>query len=75
MDTFKINFLESLSDDSIINKKYQEILVPLFKPLEAALKTANAGIYQLKSQMAEIDATISALSKSVKDLEIHQDDL
>ena len=74
MDTFKINFLESLSDDSII-KKYQEILAPLFKPLETALKTANAEISQLKCQMAEKDATISALSKKVADIEIHQDDL
>ena len=74
MDTFKLNFLESLSDDSII-KKYQEIIAPLFKPLEVALKSANAEISQLKSQMAEKDATISALAKKVSDLEIHQDDL
>ena len=57
------------------DKKYQEILVPLFKPLETALKTANAEISQLKYQMAEKDATISALSKKVSDIEIHQDDL
>ena len=74
MDTFKLHFIESLSDDSII-KKYQEILSPLFKPLEVALKSANAEICQLKSQMAEKDATISALAKKVSDLEIHQDDL
>ena len=48
MDNFKLNFLESLSDDSIV-KKYQEILAPLFKPLEIALKSANAEIAQLKT--------------------------
>ena len=64
MDNFKLNFLESLSDDSIV-KKYQEILAPLFKPLEIALKSANAEIAQLKTQMAEKDATISALPKKV----------
>ena len=74
MDNFKLNFLESLSDVSIV-KKYQEILAPLFEPLEIALKSANAEIAQLKTQMAEKDATISALSKKVSDLEIHQDDL
>ena len=35
MDNFKLNFLESLSDDSIV-KKYQEILAPLYKSLKVS---------------------------------------
>ena len=36
LDTFKLNFLESLSDDSIV-KKYQEILAPYSNHLKLLL--------------------------------------
>ena len=74
MDSFKLHFLEALSDDSVI-KKYQEILTPLVAPLKQAMQSAQAEISQLKNEMADKDTMISTLNKRVSDLESRYDDL
>ena len=74
IETFTLNFLEALSDDTVI-KKYQEILNPLFRPFNDALKAANQEISALKVQMAEKDASITSLNRRIAAIESHSDDL
>ena len=74
IETFTLNFPEALSDDTVI-KKYQEILNPLFRPFNDALKAANQEISALKVQMAEKDASITSLNRRIAAIESHSDDL